>query len=346
MKNKLLLSTALVGSLVASSITFAETKVTGNLEQTYSAVSFDKAGEKDHGGRALGAEVNIGLSSKKALSNGLQADYGFTIEDGTADTFYLRVGSEAIGLTIANDYGTNSSQTTIPFVSDTFETIFSDTVAGSGAGNKVVYNNHGANAHDKNHVAIGGKVNGTEYLVRYAPNNSSRNSDSDMCGSAAGTNCIGDIGGSATEIVVKGSLGVPGLGVMLAYETAEADHVAKNTAAAAEDKKFKKYGLSYNFGAASVGVTQHKYEDGTAGQEDKATQYGISGKLAKDLSAGIYYLTNDRNTGSQDEKIKMAQIGYNFGGIGIELSYGQAENANFTNGNDYEVMQIRTIQSF
>ena len=67
MKNKLLLSTALVGSLVASSITFAETKVTGNLEQTYSAVSYDLAADKTQGGNALGAEVNIGLTGKKAL---------------------------------------------------------------------------------------------------------------------------------------------------------------------------------------------------------------------------------------------------------------------------------------
>jgi hypothetical protein len=201
--------------------------------------------------------------------------------------------------------------------------------------------NHGSNAHDKNHVAIGGTVNGTEYLVRYAPNNSHRNGDSDMCGST----CVGDIGGSATEIVVRGSFGVPGLGVMLARETGEADHAAAGVATT-EDKKFTKYGLSYNFGVATVGVTQHKFETGAAGQEDKATQYGISGKLAKDLSAGIYYLTNDRNTGSHDEKIKMAQIGYNFGGIGIELSYGQADNSNFTAGQDYEVMQIRTIQTF
>ena len=340
MKNKLLLSTALVGSLVASSISFAETKISGNLEQTYSAVSYDLADDKIQGGNALGAEVNIGLSSKKALSNGLNAAYGFTLEDGAPDTFYLRVGSEAIGLTIANDYGTNSSQTTIPFVSDTFETVMRDTVAGSL--NRISYTNHGSNAHDKNHVAIGGKGNGTEYLVRYAPNNSNRNSDSDMCGSSS---CVGDIGGSATEIVVRGSFGVPGLGVMLARETAENDHGTAG-ARTAEEKKFTKYGLSYNFGVATVGVTQHKLEDGTAGQEDKATQYGISGKLAKDLSAGIYYLTNDRNTGSQDEKIKMAQIGYNFGGIGIELSYGQAENAGFTAGVDYEVMQIRTIQTF
>lgn len=340
MKNKLLISTALVGSLVASSVSFAETKVTGNLEQTYSAVSYDLAADQPQGGRALGAEVNIGLSASKSLDNGLNANYGFVIEDGTADTFFLTVGTDAVALTVANDYGTNSSNTTIPFVSDTFETVLRDTVAGST--DKITYQNHGANAHNVNHVALGGKVSGTEWLVRYAPNASSnRNGDSDMCGSAA--SCVGDIGGSATEVVIKGSLGVEGLGVMLAHETAEKDSAAVATA---EDKKFTKYGLSYNFGVASVGVTQHKYEDGTAGREDKATQYGISGALGDNLSAGIYYLTNDRNTASEDEKLKMVQVGYNLGGLGIELAYAQAESAGFTAGVDYEVLQIRTIQKF
>lgn len=343
MKNKLLISTALVGSLVASSVSFAETKVTGNLEQTWSSVSYDLTGDKGQGGRALGAEVNIGLSASKGLDNGLSSKYGFVIEDGAPDTFFLTVGTEAVALTIANDYGTNSSNTTIPFVSDTFETVLRDTVSGNTR--KITYQNHGANAHDKNHAALGGKVNGTEWLVRYAPNaGANRNSDSDMCGST----CVGDNSGSATEIVIKGSLGVEGLGVMLARETAEKDSgVTSNVnSVTAEEKKFTKYGLSYNFGVASVGVTQHKYEDGTAGQEDKATQYGISGALGDNLSAGIYYLTNDRNTASEDEKLKMVQVGYNLGGLGIELAYAQADSAGFVAGQDYEVLQIRTIQKF
>jgi hypothetical protein len=131
MKNKLLISTALVGSLVASSVSYAETKVSGNLEQTYSAVSYDLTGDKQQGGRALGAEANIGLSASKGLDNGLNSKYGFVIEDGTVDTFYLTVGTDAVALTIANDYGTNSSNTTIPFVSDTFETVLRDTVSGN-----------------------------------------------------------------------------------------------------------------------------------------------------------------------------------------------------------------------
>jgi len=346
MKNKLLISTALVGSLVASSVSFAETKVTGNLEQTYSAVSYDLAADQPQGGRALGAEVNIGLSASKGLDNGLNAKYGFVIEDGAPDTFFLTVGTEAVALTIANDYGTNSSNTTIPFVSDTFETVLRDTVSGNT--DKIAYQNHGANAHDKNHVALGGKVNGTEWLVRYAPNaGANRNSDSDMCGAACAT-AGGDNSGSATEIVIKGSLGVEGLGVMLARETAEKDSGSSSGAnvTTADEKKFTKYGLSYNFGVASVGVTHHKYEDGTAGREDKATQYGISGALGDNLSAGIYYLTNDRNTASEDEKLKMVQVGYNLGGLGIELAYAQAESAGFTAGVDYEVLQLRTIQKF
>ena len=334
MKNKLLVTTALVGSLVASAA-IAETKVSGDLEQTMSGVSYDGA-QNQQGTTGLGAETNIGLSGKKDLDNGLSSNYGFKLEDGNPDTYYLTVGTEAIGVTFANDYGLNTSGTTLPFVSDTFETVVRDNVVGNDT--KITYTNHGANAHDKAHISIGGKVEGIQYVARYAPSAQNRASDSDISGKDNK-----DSGGSVTEFVVKGDFN--GVGFLAGIEKAEKDFNGA-AAAKAEDIKFQTLGLSYNFGQFAVGVTQKKNEDGTAGQEDKSIQYGASVSLSDNFTAGVYYLENDRNSEAKDEEITMAQVGYNMGGLGLEFSYAEAENAGFAAGKDYEIWQIRTKQKF
>lgn len=336
MKNKLLVTTALVGSLVASAAV-AETKVTGDLEQTMSGVSYDGSNNQE-GTTGFGAEVNIGLSGSKDLDNGLSSKYGFTLEDGSADTYYLTVGTEAVGVTLANDYGLNTSGTTLPFVSDTFETVVRDNVAGNTT--KIDYQNHGSNAHDKAHISVGGKVEGIQYVARYAPSSQNRASDSDIAGKDNKDN-----GGSISEVVIKGKF--EGVGFLAGVEKAEKDFNASGVKA--EDIKFQTLGLSYNFGQFAVGVTQKKEETGDAGREDKSIQYGASVALSDNFTAGIYYLENEKGNKSsseKDEEIQMAQIGYNMGGLGLEFSYAEAENAGFASGSDYEIWQIRTKQKF
>jgi hypothetical protein len=62
MLNKLKTTTALVGALsVAATAAVAETKVSGDLEQTFASVSRDLATEVN-GKRGFGTESNIGLS--------------------------------------------------------------------------------------------------------------------------------------------------------------------------------------------------------------------------------------------------------------------------------------------
>lgn len=57
-KSKLLLTSALVGSVAFAGASFAETKVVGNIETTYNATS--ENGQDS--ARGLGSETNIGLS--------------------------------------------------------------------------------------------------------------------------------------------------------------------------------------------------------------------------------------------------------------------------------------------
>ena len=124
MKNKLLMSTAIASIALAGSA-IAETKVHGNLEQTYRATS--QAGNTSAAG--FGAEYNIGLSSSKELDNGLKASYSFQLEDGATDAHNLTVGADAVSVTIGRDTGKNLSGSAIPHVGDQAGTIVGTTGA-------------------------------------------------------------------------------------------------------------------------------------------------------------------------------------------------------------------------
>jgi hypothetical protein len=97
----------------------------------------------------------------------------------------------------------------------------------------------------------------------------------------------------------------------------------------------------------TVAAERRNTDDGTtnATAETKATQYGVA-YATKDFSAGIYMLKNDKDATALEEEAKMIQVGYNFGGLGFDVSYMQIENANFVSGADADVWQIRTVQKF
>jgi len=69
MKNKLLLSSALLGSLVIGSLAQAQTTVTGSLAVTYKSQS-DMTQAVDTA-RAMGRESQINVQNKGKLNNGM-----------------------------------------------------------------------------------------------------------------------------------------------------------------------------------------------------------------------------------------------------------------------------------
>lgn len=327
MKNKLLLTTAIASVAFAGS-TFAETKIGGNLEQTFQTQSEDNS--DDNTGRGFGAEHNIKLSASKDLDNGLTAKYGTTLEDGVADTHYLTVGTDTVSLTVGRDTGNNLSSTAIPHISDQAGTIVGSTSA--------TYDNiEVANAHDKEHISLDFKVAGGKLTGRYAPDMStSRPSDSGAT----------DSGASATEFLYSGSLGVDGLSLRVGQSTQEGKD-------GAEDGKAKRYDISYNFGQFAVGIGRDESETAaaTASQvETETDKAGITFAASDTVSLGINYLETEKKSGgttaANDEEIIMVSVGYNFGGLGLEMTYAETENVGNTASTDAETFQIRTIQKF
>lgn len=357
MLNKLKTTTALVGALsIAASASYAQTKITGDIEQTYISRSHDLATEKHKGAGAFGAETNITLTSSQQLTNGWKADFGYTLEQngrqgGVSDTKYLSLSSGNFFVAIGEDFGDNLQSSVIPFVSDNFETIGGSSGAGlsfdSHGSTLTAINNTGANTasssatttnlnvHEYAHIAAGFKYDGGQLTVRYAPNISAGTDDSTIGG---GTNSSST---SAIEYLVSGK--VQNVGYRAGKMQANKDH--SGTAGSKPD--YTVYGLSYSMSGVTVAAERRNTDDGTtnATAETKATQYGVA-YATKDFSAGIYMLKNDRDATAQEEKAKMIQIGYNFGGLGFDVSYAQLENASFTAGNDVDVWQIRTVQKF
>jgi hypothetical protein len=351
MLNKLKTTTALVGALsIAASASYAETKITGDIEQTYISHSQDLAAEEVNGAGGFGHETNLTLKSSKDLANGMKASFGYTLEQNgrggaISDTKYLTLSSGNFSVSVGEDFGDNLQSSVIPFVSDNFETIGGSSGAGlsfdshgasiSSAVNNVGTSSTSLNVHEYSHIAAAFKFDGGQATFRYAPNISAGADDSTIGG---GTNSSST---SAIEYLVSGK--VQGVGYRLGKMQAEKDH--SGTEGSKPD--YTVYGLSYGMNGFTVGAERRDADNGgtTADAETEATQYGVA-YATKDFSAGIYMLKNEKGGETIDEEAKMIQVGYNIGGLGFDVSYMQIENAGFETGADADVWQIRTVQKF
>ena len=334
MKNKLLLTTAIAGLTAISGIANAETKVSGNLEQTFKSASVDGGTAS---GRSLGAEYNIGLSNSTELSNGLKASFGFNIESnqngasadtGMTDSHYLTISGEMLSLSIARDNGQNLSSTVVPHISDQ---------AGTVVDGMEIENVGSVDGHNLDHVRLDAKVAGGTLTLRYAPDNGA---------SQIGHSEIVDTGKSQQEIIYSGSLGVDGLSVQAGLS--KEDKLTSTYV----DQKFQKYGVAYNFGQIALGVQTMKDEAGTAASKVEYNQDKIGATYAinDNLSVGINYQETELKTAgvksAADEETMMIGIGYNLGGIAIDVNYAEVDNLANASGTDAEFFQIRTIQKF
>lgn len=333
MKNKLLVTTAIAG-IAMTGVASAETKIKGNLEQSFKAVSNDTAATS---ARGFGSEYNIGLHNSTDLDNGMTAKFGFNMEsneDGAADTgvsdsHYLTIGGDSVSLTVGRDTGQNLSATVVPHVGDQAGTV----VDGETLGNVGT-----VDAHNSDHVSLDFSAAGGKVTLRYAP-------DDNATANASGTSA--DTSESARELIYSGSLGVDGLKVQAG--------IAKqhNSAANNQDDKFQALGVSYNFGSASVGIEQ--VENETVGTtitqylNTERTTVGATFAANDNLTVGLSYSETEEDANgtvaANDEEVTMLQVGYNMGGISVVASYAEQENVSNATG-DAEYFQLHTKQNF
>jgi hypothetical protein len=357
MKNKLLLSSALVGSLIAGSAAIAQTTVTGNLAINYRAQSFD-APNAISSARGFGRETQVNVQNKGKLNNGLDYAAGFSLEfDGnnrpsttsgaqgmgtstegnsiSNENVYVDFISGNTTVTIGVDHIQNITTSAVPQIFDVMDNV------AAGIGGKAT-NTVGANAKESMGFGIMQNIPGTglRASLNYVPTyNGFGTGDQNALDGTNSNNSAYEYG-----VVGVDAFGVKGLGLRYFANKSEA------ASAALTDIEGKHYGISYSTGAFAVGVEKHSQNRTTSGTtSDAADQisktYSATYAVNKDLSLGITHIKTDIDT-AVDEKITSVQVGYNLGAVAAVLAYSNLTDIGNEAAKDAKELQFRITAAF
>ena len=382
MKNKLLLSSALVGSLAITGIASAQTTITGSLDLSYKTISNEGAFTKrtDAG---FGREAQINVQNKGKLSNGLDYAAGFSLEfDGksgnpgsyattaglSTDDAHRRISREntymdvilgTTTLSVGMDHLNNMSFSSAPRVAQHASTTVAsaqltrgtvDISAGTLSGG-VAYQFYPGAAFlgASNYMGLGiqevtpfGTITG-QYFPRAAAQQASND--------GVATGDIDD----AYELHFRGNLGVKGLSVNLGRNVITAPTAGQTNVG--EDQKGTAMGIGYNLGQFALGIQQNKTENNNnvAGSkvDTKSVEIGATFAATKEISIGVTHVKTEgtfreaTNTPmAADEKIKSLTVGYNLGAITLSATAAKLDDARGVSGNDSDIVLVRAGTRF
>ena len=350
MKNKLLLSSALISGLAFAGSALAETKITGSMDISLGSRSSDRAIDSSSG---FGSETQLNISNSGTLNNGMGYAAGFSMEsdsssgaagsglDGFENAYINFMPVKGTMLHFGSDHFPPLDGTVTPKVS-----IAADTLVGAGTGGtKANDTTTNVSYRDGTHIDVVEKQGvgllqdvGTfgKVGIYYAPNMGVDGNDAgnDTVNSTESTN-------SATSISFRGNLGVEGLSVLAGQEK------LKKEAGDVQDLKSRNLGIAYNFGKVSVGVSQIKTDDDESDTDLTTKEVGITFAASDNLSFGISrHDTEDSTAGTADEEITMVQVGYNLGAVSVSLNYAQIDNIGNISGSDDEFTLLRIGTKF
>ena len=369
MKNKLMLTSALVGSLVAGSSAIAQTSITGTLDLQYTGLesATDSSTRNILGGSSMegmGREAQINIQNKgKTNIAGLDYAAGFALEfdgHGTATTETATISNEntyvdfimgGTTLTFGVDHIQNSHNNLSPTASINMADILDAQLA-------VSYTNSvGANPKESIGVGIMQATPFGTFSGLIVPNNGDTGSrDSRITVDQSGRN-------SAYEVGFRGNLGVKGLDTKLFFNKENTSGQTPNREnQLLQDLRGKSAGIAYNFGAVTVGADRQWNKNvaapGTTGitaatatrlGEKKTTQVGVSYAASKDLSVSINKSETKRTdiVATGDEEWMQYAVGYNFGPVAGSISYVTIDNVgNLTAQGDYKIAHVRLSTKF
>jgi hypothetical protein len=316
MKNsKLLLTSALVGTVALGAVANAETKISGSATFTYSALTGSSAANSTQG---AGKEVQIDISNSSTLENGLGFSAGFSLEqDGTQSAFdgnegnFMKFTSGDTSVMWNQDKAMNMSGSAVPRASTSIQTMM---VGMTSSSTLSAYDySPGTQAQQGAwNLELAQKVAGGTVALVYVPQQGDQGGVND--GPSDGT-----VTGTSTQIMYVGNAGVDGLTLRLGHETSEAETTTK------EDIKVKQVGIAYNFGGVAVGINRNKVDQSDA-TDDTSTEYGVTYALNDSTTVGLLYAKGDNSDKAEDEKISAIQVGYNLGALTVEAYAISVEN--------------------
>ena len=351
MKNKLLLSSALLGSLVVGSSSYAQTTVGGNLQLSFKSLS-GYVGNTTQSQQSFGRESQLNVQSKGSLNNGMTYAAGFSYEidggqttDVSNENVYIDFISGDTTLTIGLDHIQNTNRTKGNLIgNDAFDLSTGNNYAVpsmTAAGTHFIQS-AGANSAQAMGVGVTQKTPIGSFSAFYAPTNANTGSDSEV-GNLSGTAAVNVESDreSTYEIGFDGNLGVKGLAVHYFYNNED-----KN-AGQTTDLVGINYGVSYNFGQITVGANRKETEGGAA-YELKQDEFGITYAVNPNLTIGANYTKVDSNQAAAvDAKSKSIAVGYNFGPVAVVGQYAKMENVtNVANTGDVDIAFVKFVTNF
>lgn len=348
MKKTLLLTTALIGSLLIGSVQ-AQTTITGEVKMAYkSSDGFGTAATNS----GFTSERQINFANKGKLNNGLDYAAGFSIESEgpSANGFddkennYFNIIAGNTTVTLGMDHILNGDYAIVPRAGAPMN----EEIAGiGGVTTSSVRNNSRAGLQysqglgDNNESMGLGVIQTIPSVGRLAVNFVPKADDTASIGDTTTPSASGK---SAYSAFFVGDLGVKGLQVAL--ERAANEKNGTDTT----DQKVTAFGASYTMGNFSVGAERQKFTD-VSKAETETTELGLTYKINNNASAGVGTIKTEGKTVAgasvaNDEEIKYLQIGYNLGGISTQFSYIDAENVGFTSTQDSKAYVFKFATKF
>lgn len=356
MKNKLLLSSALLGSLVIASSSYAQTTVTGSLALSLKSLDGQNTATNATGSqRAFGRESQLNIQNKGKLNNGMDYAAGFSLEqdggqlgDFSDENVYIDFISGDTTFTIGADHIQNTNRTKGVLLGvDAFDlaggnNYTSNIAANVLSGTAPFIQSPGANPAQSMGVGITQKTPFGSVSGFYAPNNNSGSDDNVGNNAGVATTVIESDRESAFEIGFEGNLGVKGLAVHYFYN--EEGKLAGGT----RDLQGVNYGASYNMGQITAGFTRKETEHGASALERKQNEFGLAYAVSPNLTLAANYTVIDSNAAAAvDAKSKSIAIGYNLGPVAIVGQMAKMENITHTTGTgDVDVAFVKVTTNF
>ena len=323
MKNKLLLSTALVGGLALTGVAHAQTTITGALNLSYKSASNEGVANSNVTNKtngtdsSFGRESQINVQNKGKLNNGIDYAAGFSLEfDGlsggtNADTNQAgahsrvsRIANENVfidlifgntTLSVGSDHLNNMSFSAVPRVAQHMGTTLSGVAmdigsnisvsqaAGVGGGTAYRFYPGGAALGASNYMGIGAQQK-TPFGTVTGQYFPRANAQQ-----AANDGLVRQTSADAFELHYRGDLGVKGVTATAGYNMIK-QNGATTAAGGNDDQVGKALGVGYNFGSAAVGVQKSWTDNGGTGTtkiDISSLELGATYAVTKDISVGV-----------------------------------------------------------
>ena len=328
MKNKLLLSTALVGGLALTGVAHAQTTITGNMNLSYKSATNDNgvnntnvtaANRTNATDSSFGRETQINIANKGKLNNGIDYVAGFSLEfDGlsgassntvtaaASDSRITRIANENVfidlifgntTLSVGSDHLNNMSFSAVPRVAQHMGTTLANVAmdTSSTLGVSQALNAGGGTAY--RFYAGGASLGASNYMGLGVQQVTPFGTITGQYFPRANATVAGNDGivrqtaNDAYELHYRGNLGVKGLTATAGYNLIK-QNGATTAAGGADDQVGAAVGLGYNFGSAAVGIQKNWTDNGGAATSN--TQVDIS---SVEIGA-TYALTKDITLGA------------------------------------------------